>query len=600
MAVAIGMNTAIFNVVDIDSDNPEIADLIECHAVRYLGATPAVRLRHGSSRRVLVYERDQHTAPISKARFTFKDANGAEHAVEFLARGQQVVIEGPHAKGDMYYWRDGGLIEHREAIGANLITADKVDSFFRAVAEWVEKTEGFERVRLALPSGGNRGVAVKIALNSKHVASDKGMLAKAIRAIDINDQRLADYDTWCALFRAMWAACGGDRQFYYDHILPWLAGNPENTEEEMEAKLDSFKDSQLGYEYVYGIAADFGFMEGLDSIADQLFGGPTDPAPARPGDQGDTRNDTGIAPLPAQPSGPIPPSDTHWQLAAAFIEQHGANWRYNVDARSWCAFNGLVWELCDCMPDVVGRMLAELGVRIYQTVAGPAAERRFRALQSFGTINSVVRLMQGLPQMVVRDVDFDSHPHLLNTPDGVIDLRTGELQSHNSSLLIRKITLVSPDFRALVNYERLCPRFFDVLRNVAADRSWVIPAIRAWFAYCLTGALKHQALLFLHGPPGVGKTLIIQVLFDLLHTYSFLLDESFFSKNGGDAKRFDMANIVGKRLLFMDETQLGMTWDETRASKGASSAEPFSSTTRPRSASSATTNPTSSHRRRAV
>ncbi len=96
------------------------------------------------------------------------------------------------------------------------------------------------------------------------------------------------------------------------------------------------------------------------------------------------------------------------------------------------------------------------------------------------------------------------------------------------------------------------------------------PRNQGMVAYCLTGGLQHQALLFLQGPPGVGKSLVIQVLFDLLHTYSYLLDESFFSKNGGEAKRFDMANIVGKRLLFMDETQLGMTWDETRASKGAS------------------------------
>src|SRR5215469_17058292 len=110
------MNTRVFNAVDIDIEDPEIADIIESYAVGRLGATPAVRLRHASARRVLIYERDQHTAPISKQPLTFKDANGAEHAVEFLARGQQVVIEGPHAKGRMYYWRKGGLKENREAI----------------------------------------------------------------------------------------------------------------------------------------------------------------------------------------------------------------------------------------------------------------------------------------------------------------------------------------------------------------------------------------------------------------------------------------------------------------------------------------------------
>jgi hypothetical protein len=38
----------------------------------------------------------------------------------------------------------------------------------------------------------------------------------------------------------MWAACGGDQAFYTVHILPGLLTNPENKEEDMEAKLASF------------------------------------------------------------------------------------------------------------------------------------------------------------------------------------------------------------------------------------------------------------------------------------------------------------------------------------------------------------------------
>jgi P4 family phage/plasmid primase-like protien len=193
-----------------------------------------------------------------------------------------------------------------------------------------------------------------------------------------------------------------------------------------------------------------------------------------------------------------------------------------------------------------------------------------------GNIASVRNLLQGRSEMVVREVDFDAHPHLLNTPLGVVDLRTGARDDHDPALLLRQITLYGPDIGASTwmngrdIYEQRCPLFFKVLRNVATGREWVIPAIRAWFAYCLTGDLRHQALMFMHGPPGVGKTQIVEVLFALLNTYALLIDESFLSKNGGEAKRFDIANIVGKRMLFMDETQLGMTWDETRASKGAS------------------------------
>jgi putative DNA primase/helicase len=179
-------------------------------------------------------------------------------------------------------------------------------------------------------------------------------------------------------------------------------------------------------------------------------------------------------------------------------------------------------------------------------------------------------MLQGLSAMQVSEHDFDQHHQLLNTPDGVFDLRTGAMTEHDPTLLMRNITLVSPDYGALGDYERCMPKFLKVLRHGAQGRNHYINANRAWGAYTLTGEVRHQALGFLHGPPGVGKSIIGEVLAEIMHTYTCLLNESFFSKNGGDAKRFDMANLIGKRMAYMDETQLGMSWDETRMSKGAS------------------------------
>jgi hypothetical protein len=120
-----------------------------------------------------------------------------------------------------------------------------------------------------------------------------------------------------------------------------------------------------------------------------------------------------------------------------------------------------------------------------------------------GAITSVRNLLQGHSSIVVNESDFDAHPHLLNTPAGVVDLRTGAMSDHNPLLLLRQITLIAPDYIAVGDYESHCPLFFRVLRNMAAGREWVIPALRHWFAYCLTGDLRHQSPMFLHGPPQV-------------------------------------------------------------------------------------------------
>jgi hypothetical protein len=60
--------------------------------------------------------------------------------------------------------------------------------------------------------------------------------------------------------------------------LPWLEGNPQNLEDDMEAKLASFHDSQVGYEWAW----EFGFKDALTILngeeAEKLFGGAEVPA----------------------------------------------------------------------------------------------------------------------------------------------------------------------------------------------------------------------------------------------------------------------------------------------------------------------------------
>jgi hypothetical protein len=275
--IAVGLNTRRFHAFDIDSEKAEIADTLEILITIYMGASSVVRLRHGSFRRVLFYEHDKDDVPIRKHRLAFKDAGGDHHAVEFLGAGQQVIIEGPHANGAMHYWRDGiGLIEGREKLAANKVTREIVAVTMRAISDWVDETVGLEKVKLGMPTGSDRAAAIKIGtVRNPHLAKDMDLLARAVRAIDLNHESLADYDVWCALLRAICAACDGDMNFYDDAVWPWLQTNPANVvsngEARMEAKWRSFHDSQVGADFVYGWAATFGCLDGLEARARDIF-----------------------------------------------------------------------------------------------------------------------------------------------------------------------------------------------------------------------------------------------------------------------------------------------------------------------------------------
>ena len=263
-----GINGIVHIGLDADTDDPEITDWFRQRGEYHFGKTPMVRRRDGSIRFVLAYRRDEHSAPFGKLFFVGvrkgedpRDPNVQKHRFEILANGTHWVMEGPHAKGAMHYWEN----EINPVEVYNEIPLVTKSNAFALHADLLQNCgdAGLEFIALGgMRTAANRAPAVKIEdPKSPLLAKDLGLLARAIKAIDINDPKLADYDTWCTLFRAMWAACGGDRAFYADHILPWLDGNPQNLEDDMEAKLASFRDSQVGAEHIYWWAAHCGHPE---------------------------------------------------------------------------------------------------------------------------------------------------------------------------------------------------------------------------------------------------------------------------------------------------------------------------------------------------
>lgn len=579
---AAAMNTVKFPGLDIDSDDEAFRDMVWALADQHLDKTPVVRCRDGSVRAVLFYEHKDHTPPIRKFRIKVQDTAGQQHLVEFLAAGQQVVIEGPHAKGRMHYWRDGGLTEHIGALPQ--VELDQIVAFFAALRQSCEAL-GYETVKAPAGSaGGEREDAVSITnLMSPHLAADQDLLARAVRAIDLDDPGI-DYDTFITLLRAICAASAGSVDFLHDAVWPWVCerqtvarGNGPRTEERgiewLEERWRSFHDSQLGAEYVYGWAATFGFNDGRQALAQEIMAhAPTTTAATDGGgDQAADGNGGGgqLAAGAGVPSGPTPPNDTHRALALAFESSCADVRKYSVDTKRWLEHESAVWQPCHTVLSDIGDMAAALASQLLNNPTAVQGGARARALESTGTLLSVRTMLQARPAMIVREEDFDADQHLLNTPDFIVDLRTGETLQHAPHFLMRQQTLVTPDVLAYQNYDNACPRFIQLLRIIANGRDWVIPFLQRWFGYCLTGKIGHQHFLFIQGPPGTGKTQLITILLLLMHTYATTLRSVWMMKNS--EKRFDMVKVVGKRMGFGDETQKGATFDEERLSNVAGS-----------------------------
>lgn len=261
---SIGMQGRRFPALDIDVVDEELANAIHEAATLAFGVAPC-RFGRGA-RRLLVFA----GAGLGKRRLAFCQAGvgaGAarspgEHAtalldalepqaVEFLAAGQQYVVDGIHPKtGRPYYWRDGQ--SPVEVGAANLVAVDaaQLDAFFDGL-EALVASHGYAVVSHITGRAGG----LKVAQDSL-LAPSPDAIRRAMAALP-NE---VDYDGWLKVGAALKAAAGPEHQAdAYELFLDWSLKWPTNTPEGVEAKWESLRPPfKVGWDFLSRFATEHG------------------------------------------------------------------------------------------------------------------------------------------------------------------------------------------------------------------------------------------------------------------------------------------------------------------------------------------------------
>lgn len=123
------IQTRRVRALDIDVDDPALADAIGALAREFLGVGPAglpVRWRPDTGKRLLAFE-----CPGQLTKRSFKVDGGL---VELLCDGQQFVAAGTHSSGSRYVWSDGWGVEGLpEAFGT--VGQDRLEAAWAALVE---------------------------------------------------------------------------------------------------------------------------------------------------------------------------------------------------------------------------------------------------------------------------------------------------------------------------------------------------------------------------------------------------------------------------------------------------------------------------------
>lgn len=194
--------------------------------------------------------------------------------------------------------------------------------------------------------------------------------------------------------------------------------------------------------------------------------------------------------------------------------------------------------------------IGELELRKQTINAAIKLERR----QNFGSMLEWAAAMKPLADA---GDGWDADAWLLGSPNGVINLRTGERRNGRRADRITMQTGVAFDANAT------CPRWTRFVGEVLGDDALVGFVQRA-IGYSLTGDTSEQCLFLCYGKGANGKGTFTQTLAHVLGDYSYAMPFSTVELHQRSSIPNDLAALLNRRFVSASETNDGTRLNESR------------------------------------
>jgi putative DNA primase/helicase len=257
------------------------------------------------------------------------------------------------------------------------------------------------------------------------------------------------------------------------------------------------------------------------------------------------------ATAPDADEGPRAPQFTDEGLALRFTAKHGDELRYVAAWGRWFEWTGQVWKADETLNTfsmaraICRQASAECNQLKVATVVASAK-----------TVAAVERLAKADRRHAATADQWDADEWLLNTPGGVVDLRTGRMRPHRPPDHMTKITAVAPG--------GACPQWRTFLNSVTLGNADLQAFLQRVAGYCLTGSIQEHALFFCYGTGANGKGVMLNTLTAILGDYATVASMDTFTASPNDRHPADLAMLRGARMVAAQETEEGRRWAESR------------------------------------
>jgi putative DNA primase/helicase len=246
------------------------------------------------------------------------------------------------------------------------------------------------------------------------------------------------------------------------------------------------------------------------------------------------------------------PRITEEDLAMQFAEAHAANLRYVAVWNQWFIWDNVRWAEDET------RMTFSLARDLCRDQSLMAKGGDRVRIGSSKTRAALVSLASDDRRMAATVDQWDADIWALNTPTGVIDLRTGTRRDHRPEDYMTKVTTVAPDASCPT------PLWSKFLATVTNDNGDLASYLARVSGYSLTGSVQEHALFFNYGLGGNGKGVFGNAISGIMGDYHRTAPIETFTASKSDRHPTELAMLRGARLVTATETEEGRRWAESR------------------------------------
>lgn len=264
------------------------------------------------------------------------------------------------------------------------------------------------------------------------------------------------------------------------------------------------------------------------------------------------------SPSAASVSEPATYTETDDGNALRLIDTHGHGIRYVPQRGQWLTWNGHRWTW-----DEAGH-IAELARDVARNLPthDRQAEKHRKISLSRRSVEAMVALARTDHRTTIHLRDLDARPYELNTPNGVVNLRTGTLSRPDPTALHTRSTSVAPTPGAPH------PTWDRFLADTFAGDPALTTYLQRLLGVSLVGTVLEQLLPFAHGPGANGKTTLLGVVQRLIGIgddgYSISAPAEMLLATHQQGHPTEIARLAGARMVVTSELEDGQRFAEAR------------------------------------